>query len=161
MLQRFFQIWIEIIINGKANNLTMKYKHVFLIWFWADLILAIVTGIVALFVGDRSSTFFSGDISMFFLEIAFGVYVSLPSLAVLLLLYYFYNKNSLLKKDYFKIYAILILCINLVYAMFSYGVFTMKREFGLFYIFSTVAGLLALYLVDLKIKKEERNRALV
>jgi hypothetical protein len=134
----------------------VKYKHVFLLWFWADLIL-VIGGLIALFGTNMLNGFKNTDFGMTLLVFGYGLVLSLPSLIVMLIFHYFYSKKSLLKKNYFKVYSLVVIAINILYALCSYFIFKMQGEFGLLFIFTTIAGFIALYLVHLKIKKEERR----
>ncbi|MBP6432025.1 MAG: hypothetical protein KA319_09670 [Ferruginibacter sp.] len=134
----------------------MKYKHVFFLWIWANLILALgallTVFVVSLPFGSRNN-----DWGMFLLVFAYGFFISLPSLVTMLCFHYFYSQKSILKKDYFKVYSLVILVVNVLYLLCSYFIFKMGGEFSLLYLFTTLAGFISLYLVHLKIKKEERK----
>lgn len=134
----------------------MKFKHVFLLWFWADLILAIGTLFVMIGINQFNGVK-NSDFGMLLLVFGYGLVLSLPSLVTMLIFHYFYSQKSLLKKSYFKVYSLVVLSINIVYTFCSYAIFKMQGEFGLLFIFTTISGLLSLYLVHFKIKREERK----
>jgi heme exporter protein D len=134
----------------------MKYKHVFLLWLWADLILGLGTILTVLFM-NITSGFAGGDYAMILWVVLFGVAVSIPSLIALLIIHSIYIKNSLLKLNYFNLYSIAILCINIIYSLSSYFIFDMKGELNLLFFFSTLAGFISLFLIRMKIKKEQQK----
>ncbi len=138
----------------------MKYKHIFLVWFFAEIILAIAAFFVLLAQSIYSAGSFNRDYGMLLLVVGLSLLWSSPSLIVLLGFNYFYTKKHPYQKSYFKIYSVLIIAINIVYALCSRFIFSMNVEFLLYFIFTTIAGLLALYFICLKIKKKERSEIL-
>lgn len=134
----------------------VKYKDVFLLWFLADLILGVGL-FLTMFAINFSDGTKNNDYGMFLFVLVYGLLISIPSLVAMLIFHYFYNQKSMLKKDYLKVYSLVILGINVVYMLCSYFIFKMGGEFNLFYLFSTIAGFISLYLVHLKIKNEERR----
>jgi hypothetical protein len=135
----------------------VKYKHVFLLWFWADLILAIGLFVAYFAVGFYNSAK-NNDYGMYLFVLGYGLVISIPSLIAMLIFHSLYNQKSILKKNYFKVYSLVILVVNLLYLLCSYFIFKMGGEFSLLYLFTTLAGFISLYLVHLKIKKEERSQ---
>ncbi len=128
----------------------MKYKHVFFIWLLADAFLA-AGGLC--FLIYTAATEPASDGGMVLLVIGLGILVSLPSLIVMLIFHAVFTQNAANPADYFSPYIILIVSINILYLVIGRIVFTMPGEFGYVYIGTTLAGLLAFYLVDRKIKK--------
>jgi len=124
----------------------MKYKHVFLIWLYADLFLAGGLMCFMMYEGGRDAT------EMFFLIAAYGIGISLPSLIAMLLFHWAYTENAKDKIGH-KPYIFLIIGINILYLLIGQFAIGMTGEFNVFYIGSTLAGLLSFYLVDRKIKK--------
>ncbi|MBL0146404.1 MAG: hypothetical protein IPP48_12330 [Chitinophagaceae bacterium] len=133
----------------------MKYKHVFFVWLLADIILG-AGSLIALLVSNISAGVHNGDYGMLLLVFLYGLGISLPSLVIMLLFHYFYLKKSPLTIKYFRVYSLLILGINLLYLLVSYIVFKVQGEFFILYIFTTIAGFIALFLIHQKIKKEQR-----
>ena len=136
----------------------MKYKQVFFIWLLADAFLAaglLCFGIYELLTGGGSSD----DVSMFFWAAAIGIGCSLPSLLVMLLFHSVYTKNTKHPAEYTMPYVALIVCINMLYLLIGQYWFGMTAEFNLFYVGTTLSGLLAFYLVDRKIKKKAASIA--
>lgn len=130
----------------------MKYKHVFLTWLLADAFLAaglLCFGIYELATGNGSKD----DAGMFLLAAGIGVCCSLPSLAAMLLFHLVFTKNAKNPADYTMPYIALIICINMLYLLIGEYWYGMTAEFNIFYVGSTLAGLLAFYLVHRKIKK--------
>ncbi|MEI9958679.1 MAG: hypothetical protein WDM90_20750 [Ferruginibacter sp.] len=66
----------------------MKYKHVFLIWLYADLFLAGGLMCFMMYEGGRDA------IEMFFLIALCGIGFSLPSLIAMLLFHWAYTENA-------------------------------------------------------------------
>ena len=136
----------------------MKFKHVFQLWFWADLILAAGGSIFALIVsnGDFSSIGFALLIALY------GIGISLPSLIMMLIFHSIYSRNDRDTSNYVEVYSIVILVINVLYLVVSYFPMHLGKEFSLLYIGTTAAGFLSLYIVHRRIKKalaiaEERD----
>ncbi len=129
----------------------MKYKHVFLIWLLADVFLA--SGVLCFFLYDMFNGSNTNDLGMFLLVIAYGISISLPSLLAMLLFHFIFTKKAPNTLNYAKPYIALIICINVLYLLIGQYVFGMTGEFKYFYIGTTLAGLLAFYLIDKKIKK--------
>jgi hypothetical protein len=136
----------------------MKYKQVFFIWLLADAFLAaglVCFGIYELLTGGGPSD----DVGIFLLAAAIGIGCSLPSLFVMLLFHLAYTKNAKHPAEYTMPYVALIVCINMLYLLIGQYWFGMTAEFNVFYVGSTLAGLLSFYLVDRKIKKKAANIA--
>ncbi len=130
----------------------MKYKHVFLVWLLADLFLAaglLCFGIYEQATGNGSND----DAGMFLLAAGIGIGCSLPSLAAMMLFHLVFTKNAKHPEEYTMPYIALIIIINMLYLLIGEYWFGMTGEFNIFYIGSTLAGLLAFYLVHRKIKK--------
>jgi sulfite exporter TauE/SafE len=128
----------------------MKYKHVFFIWLLADAFLAI--GGVC-FIIYTALTESPSDNGILWLVIGLGFLITLPSLIVMLIFHAIFTKNAKDPASYAAPYIILIVSINILYLVIGHIVFTPGSEFGYTYIPTTLAGLLAFYLVDRKIKK--------
>jgi hypothetical protein len=136
----------------------MKYKHVFFIWLLADAFLA---GVGVCFIIYTALTESRSDADILWLVIGFGILITLPSLIVMLIFHAIFIKNAKDPANYAAPYIILIVSINILYLVIGHIVFTMPGEFGYAYIATTVAGLLAFYLVDRKIKKNAAVNAIV
>jgi hypothetical protein len=136
----------------------MKYKYLFLVWLLAEVILGIGAFIAVIAQTAFSSHVFNKDYGMIFMVIGLSLLWSFPSLLVMWLFHFLYSQKHPYLKSYFKIYSIVIITINVLYALCSRFIFTMNTEFLLYFIFTTIAGLLALYFVTLKIKKKEREQ---
>ncbi len=126
----------------------MKFKNVFQLWFWADLILALGVTIVALFIesGDFK------DFGFLLLVYFYGAIVSLPSLAAMLIFHAIYSANKSDTSNYVEVYSVVIVAINAIYMAVSYFSMHLGREFNMFYIGTTVAGFISLYIVHRRIK---------
>ncbi|MGC4103509.1 hypothetical protein [Ferruginibacter sp.] len=130
----------------------MKYKHVFLVWLLADVFLAIGLFIFILF--ELSGTSGRNNMDMFLWVCLYGIVVSLPSLAIMLIFHAVFMHNAKDPGDYKMPYMLLIIGINFLYLLITANAYRMGELFNLFYMGSTVAGLLAFYIVDRKIKKQ-------
>jgi hypothetical protein len=128
----------------------MKYKHVFFIWLLADAFLALGGLCFLIYAADSGS---NKEVVTFFLVLGFGILISLPSLITMLIFHAIFTQNAKKPANYFSPYIILIVSINILYLVIGHIVFTMPGYFGYVYIGTTLAGLLAFYLVDRKIKK--------
>ena len=138
------------------SKLKMKYKQVFFIWLLANAFLIsglLVFAVYEMFSGGGSKD----DLSILFWVAGLGILVTLPSLCIMLLFHLFFTKKAKDVTRYQMPYIALIICINMVYLLFGRYVYDMTKEFDVFYIGSTLAGLLAFYLVDRKIKKTAVN----
>jgi hypothetical protein len=150
MQQKFFRILILRITFGKQID-KMKYKHVFFIWLLADVFL--VLGLLGFLAYEMFAGGNKNDLEMFLLVIIYGICISLPSLIVMLLFHFIFTKNAKDAAKYKLPYIGLIISINILYLVIGQYGFGMTGEFKFFYIGSTLAGLLAFYLIDRKIKK--------
>jgi len=129
----------------------MKYKHVFFIWVLADIFLAL--GLLCFFIYEQTSSQTPDDLGMFLLVALYGVCFSLPSLIVMLLFHFLFTKNAADKSNYKNPYLMLIVGINAAYLLIGMFIVGVTSEFNIFYLGSTLAGLLSFYLVDKRIKK--------
>ena len=129
----------------------MKYKHVFLIWLIADLFLAF--GLLCFVIYEQIDGGDKNDMGMFLLIAGYGIVVSLPSLVTMLLFHLLYTNNVKDTANYRQPYIALIIGINILYLLIGQVGFGMTGEFNTFYVGSTLAGLLAFYLIDRRIKK--------
>lgn len=129
----------------------MKYKHVFFIWLLADAFLAL--GLLGFLLYEMFNGGNKNDMEMFLFVMVYGVCISLPSLIVMLLFHFIFTKNAKDAANYKLPYIGLIISINILYLVIGQYTFGMTGEFKLFYIVSTLAGLLAFYFIDRKIKK--------
>jgi hypothetical protein len=128
----------------------MKYKQVFFIWLLADAFLA-AAGLCFIIYNAISSS--GSDTSILLLVIGLAFLITLPSLIVMLLFHAVFTKHAKKPANYGPPYIILIVSINILYLVIGHIVFTMPGEFGYVYIATTLAGLLAFYVVDRSIKK--------
>jgi hypothetical protein len=130
----------------------MKYKHVFFIWLLADAFLAL--GLLGFLLYEMFNGGNKNDMEMFLFVMVYGVCISLPSLIVMLLFHFIFTKNAKDKANYKLPYIGLIISINILYLVIGQYGFGMTGEFKLFYIGSTLAGLLAFYFVNKRIRKK-------
>ncbi|MFM2326024.1 MAG: hypothetical protein RIR31_226 [Bacteroidota bacterium] len=130
----------------------MKYKHVFFIWLLADAFLAL--GLLGFLLYEMFNGGNKNDMEMFLFVMVYGVCISLPSLIVMLLFHFIFIKNAKDKANYKLPYIGLIISINILYLVIGQYGFGMTGEFKLFYIGSTLAGLLAFYFVNKRIRKK-------
>ncbi len=135
----------------------MKYKDIFLVWLLAEIILAIGAFLAIIAQTIYSSASFDRDYGMLLLVVGLSLLWSSPSLVVMLGFHYYNSKKHPFQKNYFKTFSILIIVINIVYALCSRFIFTMNIEFLLYFIFTTIAGLLALCVIHYKIKRHQTS----
>lgn len=141
----------------------MKYWHVFLTWFWADVILGIGLSTYFILLSHFDIENLLSAFPAFVVFGFFGIMYSLPSLLFMLIFHFFYE-NYLKKHMHYVIpYILLILFINTCYVMV--GKFAPDKYQPVYislaymrywyYIFTptTLAGFLSFYLVNRKIKK--------
>jgi chromate transport protein ChrA len=130
----------------------MKYKHVFLIWLFADILLVIGSLVYATKDSLYGTTIFFGSF--------FGLLFSLPSLIIMLLFHAIYTKHAKNPNNYVLPYSLLILIINIIYLLVGYlwpiNYETIYSFYNFYKIFiaTTLAGFVSFYLVNRKIKKE-------
>ncbi len=132
----------------------MKYKNVFLIWLWADLFL-IVVAVCFWLAGLIRDSVVSDDFTIFLLAIGIGILFSLPSLVIMLLFHTVFIKKSKNPAAWFKPYLVLILAINILYFVIVKIAYDIENNLMLFFLFSTISGLLALFLMSRRIKNLE------
>lgn len=131
----------------------MKFKHVFFIWLLADLFLAV--GLFATMFTTLAKDENFKDAGFLVAVVFYGVLLSLPSLVVLLIFHAIYSKQQRTIDEYVKTYCIVILTINVLYFIVSNRGFSDSGTlFNYFYIFTTIAGLLALFLVQRNVRKQ-------
>jgi hypothetical protein len=133
------------------SQLTMKYKHVFFIWLLADVFLAaglLCFGVYLSFTGGNAN-----DVSMLFMIMFYGLLVSLPSLVAMLLFHLLFQRIAVTPEKYVTPYITLIIVINILYLLIGVFSFHMTTEFNIFYIGSTLAGLLSFFIINKRIKK--------
>ncbi len=135
-----------------VNESVMKYKHVFLIWLLADIFLA--TGLLLIVLWNILSGGDKDFDGLFFLVIAYGVVISMPSLLILTVFHFIYNRRKKDPTAYTKPYITVIICINTLYFLSTLYTRTLDAAFSWFYLCSTAAGLLAFYTVNRKIRKK-------
>jgi hypothetical protein len=130
----------------------MSYKNVFFIWLWADIILIVLALIFAIgiYVTDGNQ---SGSTEILLMAIAYGFLLTVPSLLILLVFHYFFNTYASNTSNYKQPYLLLIISINIIYALVGRYSFTMPATFSYLHIITTLAGIAAFYLVDRKIHK--------
>ena len=140
----------------------MKYKNVFLIWLWADIILSISTLMgTKIYEYLQRNKFGSGNIDFkdLMLIIGVGVIFTLPSLVVMLVFHLIYFQNKKIITNYIKPYLLLIFCINFLYLLVSIIFWGVNRvlieEFILIplFLFTTLAGFTAFFIEHKKIQR--------
>ena len=140
----------------------MKYKNVFLIWLWANVML-IVSAIILIslhyYLKDGMIDRLSGIYQNVFITSCLGFVSTIPSLILMLFFHLMYSKNKAEVSQYLRPYCILILSINLLYLLSYEIVFGLKRSWGgpitmpMIFILTNAAGLIGLYIEHNRIKK--------
>lgn len=114
----------------------------------ADLLLAV--GLI--FTVTLGASDF-GDGGFMLMVIGYGIILSLPSLVVLMIFQAVYSRKPHTLREYVNTYIIVIVVINLFYFIVTYLQWDNEAPvMQYFYICSTLAGLLSLYLVQRNIK---------
>jgi hypothetical protein len=129
----------------------MRYKDIFLIWLWADIIIGLGTLLACLFTKNIAN----GEFDFALLIVGIGILFSLPSLAIMLIFHAIYSTNSNDKSNYLLPYTLLLLCINLGYYFAGYLYANeINNDFGRGFIcFTAFAGILAFYFIDKRIQR--------
>jgi chromate transport protein ChrA len=131
----------------------MRWKDVFLIWLLADVLLAAGSLIAVLITGGVRN-----DLEIFPFVLLYGFLVTLPSLAAMLLFHAVYSHVK--KNETYQVlpYLLLVLSINLIYWLVWIFTFRHYENFQTWLILcTTIAGLIALAIVHLRIKKREQQ----
>jgi hypothetical protein len=144
---------MERIITAKNTTNGMRWKDVFMIWLWADLLLA--AGVI--FAGVYINKGSSDDFGLIILVVLYGIFVSLPSLAVMLLFHVIYTKK--MQRNHTWPYMLLILCINLIYWLIGtfFNYYTPRNEWTYLILFTTLAGILGFAIISRKIKRRMQH----
>jgi hypothetical protein len=125
------------------------------IWFLANIIVGLAFTLITLV---RIAFNFSGFPDNLFLGviIAFlGLVISSPSLLILYFANSFYNPNKLNNTSIYRYFIYNIICINFLYFICTSIFFQTSWYTLIFYLFSTLAGILSLYLIT----KNKKNKA--
>jgi hypothetical protein len=125
----------------------MRYLDVFKVWFFADLILALGVFVGGVVFGHNE------DAAIMGMVIGYGLGVSLPSLVCLMIFNAWYKRSGLLADKVVVYFCGAIIVINIIYAIVSAYFFTMGAEFNLFFLATTVAGLISFWIVYAFAKK--------
>ena len=96
----------------------MKYKNVFLIWLWANVIIC-VTGFISCTLYFISKDGLKVDyLDLFSAEgmvMGIGLLVTIPSLIILMVFHHFYSIYKIEKTNYLSHYSLIIIIINFIY----------------------------------------------
>jgi hypothetical protein len=135
----------------------MLGKYVFLVCLWANLLIGIGTALFAFFTSGMAIDEF-GIILMVGL---YGLGITLPSLIVLFIFHVAYTYKNRPQKNYLLHYSLLVIFINLAYWLVSAYMsrFITDEIVPVFFLYTTFAGVLALLLVNHRIKKRISNTA--
>jgi hypothetical protein len=136
----------------------MRWKDVFLIWFWADLLIGAGTAIAGFFMSEV-------DVDGFPMLLMVGIYgllITLPSLGVMCIFHAAYTYSNKPRQNYLVHYSLLIILINIAYWFISVykSRFYVDEMVTAFFLYTTFSGILALLLVNHRIKKRISNTAI-
>jgi hypothetical protein len=136
----------------------MRWKDIFLIWVWANLLIGAGTAIAAFFMSDM-------EVDAFPIILMVGIYgllITLPSLGIMCIFHAAYTYSNKLRQNYLVHYSLLIISINIVYWVVAVymGRFYMDEMVTAFFLYTTFSGILALLLVNHRIKKRISNTAI-
>lgn len=96
----------------------MKYRNIFRIWLWANMIIC-VTGFILCILYFISEVGLNIDyLDLFSAEgmvMGIGFLVTIPSLIILLVFHHFYSKSKIEKTNYLSHYGLIIIIINFIY----------------------------------------------
>lgn len=128
----------------------LPYFKVFQLWLYANLMLAVLFSLLAVFVPTLFDGKESFEFDMIFIVIVYGFIVTIPSLMFLIIANYFYRKRftDILTKRYF---SYIIIFINSIY--FSITIINDTNiKYLPAYAATTLLGLLSLKAVLRKLK---------
>ncbi|MCY7293449.1 MAG: hypothetical protein LH615_14825 [Ferruginibacter sp.] len=140
----------------------MKYKNIFLIWLYADVILIICTLLsINLYDYFKRGVFVSGSISFknILLIEGVGFIFTIPSLVFMLLFHLIYARSKNGSNSYVKPYILLIFCINFLYLIIFLILIGNKSFYENMFIVpcvflvTTAAGFTAFYIEHKKIQR--------
>ncbi len=148
----------------------MKYKHIFLIWFWADVLLGfgfILFSIVKLILYSPHNIEISSLVGSTIVFGVMGVLYSLPSLLTMLGFHFIYDKYLRNSMNHIVYYLLVILFINSCYVLVGkfapekyqpiYILYEYSRYWYYIFIPTTLAGLLSFFLVTRKISMVSKS----
>ena len=133
----------------------MKYKNVFLIWLWANLIICVIGFILCPLYFISEDGLDVDYLDLFSAEgmvMGIGFLVTIPSLIILLVFHHFYSKYKIEKTSYISHYGLIIIIINCVYLITFVILTDEKISWGsiiiilLILTITIAAGLVSLYL---------------
>jgi hypothetical protein len=136
----------------------MRWKDVFLIWFCADLLIGAGTAIAAFFTSGMATD----EFGLILVVGIYGLLVTLPSLGIMCIFHAAFIYNNKLRQNYLVHYSLLIISINIAYWLIAVylGRFYMDDMVTAFFLYTTFSGVLALLLVNHRIKKRISNTAI-
>jgi hypothetical protein len=133
----------------------MRWKDVFMIWLWADVLLGAGAVIFAIF----TSAMFTGGPVLMLLVLLYGLLISLPSLVIMLLFHAICRRKS--SSNYFWPYTMLILSVNIAYWITgTYFLGYTNTEYIAFIGCTILAGLLGFAIVNNTIQKREKQNVM-
>ena len=144
----------------------MKYKNVFLIWLWANLILIVAAFVLInlhYYIKEEMSLRRFGHYESTRLIVFVGFVFTIPSLILMLFFHLIYSKNKSDVTEYLKLYCVLILSINIIYLFVCKLFLEIDDAWNgpitptIICIITSAAGLAGLYIEHKKIKKRIIN----
>lgn len=132
----------------------MKYKDVFKIWLYADVILLLLLIAAAVISGENIN-----DGGFVLLAMLIGTGLSLPSLVALSCFYLWHNNKVGSSENFVASYIAAIVSINILYFLSSIILFDFDFEEALLYLVTTASGLASFYLVYKQVKRRSTEDA--
>ena len=132
----------------------MKLKNVFLIWLWANLMLAFCTVVYCTY--DNLSV--TNGISNAFAYMVYGFIFTIPSLIALLIFQFVYSSNKKNKTNNLFPYLKVVLGINFTYFLIYLVGGGYNEIRGIFFfILTTICGVLAICIEYNRAKENKKN----
>lgn len=131
----------------------MKYKDVFKVWLYADVILMLLVLVAAAVITGEGID----DGGFVLLAVLVGAGLSLPSLIALLCFHSWYSNKKEEKEKFVTSYVAAIISINILYFLISVFLFNIDIKPALLYLVTTGAGLISFYIVYKQINRRQNE----
>lgn len=132
----------------------MKYKDVFKIWLYANVILAIGIAVFSFLTNGQNGVIWSA-----LLVTGILFFFSLPSLIALCCFHAWYSNKAEENGNFAASYIAAIVSINILYFLSSIIFFDIDFELALLYLATTAAGIISFYIVYKQVKRRSSEAA--